>query len=146
MIYIWDNGLSYSEWEMRFIETDEPREMVVKLLTLPGFYGAQPKIVGAAETIEWWEGGTVSLQKQLDPHFLTWMRLKFQGVVDEYRRPMFLTEEQVLELLRAAPLDFWKAMREVWASAPYHEENLDKIDDGLRMYEEALAKEQVRDG
>lgn len=61
MIYIWDNGGSYSDWSLEFIETDKPEEIAKALILSRG-----GEIVGRAERIEWWSGGAKPLGEFLD--------------------------------------------------------------------------------
>lgn len=58
MIFILDNGLCYSDHQIIFLESDLPKEQMEKIIKEFFCY----EILGTAEEISWYEGGTMSLE------------------------------------------------------------------------------------
>ena len=76
MIYVVDNGLSYSSHALRFVEAPEDfgtwfTETLVPWLDLHDLLGGGQKIVGSCSTITWiekWGMSTMSFQDFLKEH------------------------------------------------------------------------------
>lgn len=67
-VYIVDNGEAYSSHTLYFIETDWNREQLDAFLKQAGF--SNYFITGAADKIEWWEGGSITPEDLLEPYTL----------------------------------------------------------------------------
>lgn len=62
MIYIWDNGGSYSDHALYFVESDLPREDVETIMApMSRHYIGEARIVGVSERVEWREGANCQL-------------------------------------------------------------------------------------
>jgi uncharacterized linocin/CFP29 family protein len=87
MIFIVDNGKSYSDHSLTFYEIDMPEGANVKevglalvmLDTLPYPSSYKPFVVGVANSVDWWQGSTVSVDAQSVKEALT----NFADYLDE---------------------------------------------------------------
>lgn len=72
MIYIWDNGLDYSDHTIEFVESGLPRDVVETILSVFAAQRRKACVLAVAERIEWRTGGNVALSDWCKMHLDSW--------------------------------------------------------------------------
>ncbi len=66
MIYIWDNGLGYSDHRIWFVESDLPADVVSVLMESDRTDGA--KVIAVVERVEWRKGKPATMAEWVSSH------------------------------------------------------------------------------